>query len=240
MPIDLPLLLAALLSGLFGSLHCAAMCGGLAAGFGAAAGDGRPSLTAALRLNAGRVLGYALAGAAAGALGGGLLQWLRSEILHSVLRVLLGGVLVLLALRLLDARRRVALLHRYSPGLWRWLAPLQRRLLPAVTPARQVALGMLWGWLPCGLSSTLLLAAWLQADAVHAALLMAVFGLGTLPLMLPLTWGGVQIGRRLAQPALRRTAATLILLSGLLTMAAPWLLHMPAAHALLAGLGCVR
>lgn len=46
---------------------------------------------------------------------------------------------------------------------------------------------MLWGWLPCGLSTTLLAAAWLQADALNGALTMAAFGLGTLPMMLPLT-----------------------------------------------------
>ena len=53
---------------------------------------------------------------------------------------------------------------------------------------------MLWGWLPCGLSATVLLAAWLQASAVHGALLMLAFGAGTLPAMVPLTWSGARIG----------------------------------------------
>jgi len=146
--------------------------------------------------------------------------------------------MILTALRLFDVGKRFAVLHRADTGLWRLLAPLQRRLLPARTPLRQLGLGLLWGWMPCGLSSSLLLAAWLQADPLNAAVLMASFGLGTQLLMLPLTWSGVHLGRRLAQPAFRRTGATLVLLAGVMTMATPWLLQMPGAHALLAGLGC--
>lgn len=238
MPLDLLVLGAAFLSGLLGSLHCVAMCGGIATGLGAAAGGQRTSLSAAITINAGRLLGYAFAGALVGALGGGLLHVARSESLQAVLRALLGLVIVLLALRLLDVGRRFTWLHRAGTGLWRWLAPLQRRLMPATTLPRRLALGLLWGWLPCGLSSTVLLAAWLQADALAAVLVMTSFGVGTMILMLPLTWSGVHLGRRLAQPAFRRMAASLVLLSGLATMFAPWLMRVPAMHAVLAGLGC--
>ncbi|MBL8298514.1 MAG: sulfite exporter TauE/SafE family protein [Rhodanobacteraceae bacterium] len=239
MPIDLLVLGAAFLSGLLGSLHCVAMCGGIATGLGAAAGGSRTSLSAAIWISLGRLLGYTVAGALAGAVGAGLLNIARNNLLQGVLRSLIGLVIILLALRLLDSGRRLALLHRTGRGVWQWLAPLQRHLLPATTLPRRLALGMLWGWLPCGLSSTLLLLAWLQADVLAAALLMLSFGLGTLLLMLPLTWSGMHLGRRLAQPKLRRVAASLLLLSGLATALAPWLMHMPGVHALLAGLGCV-
>lgn len=238
MPPDPLLLGAAFLSGLLGSLHCVAMCGGIATALGAAAGGRRTNFPAALWLNLGRLLGYAGAGAVAGAAGAGLLQLARNDLLQGVLRSLLGIVIVLLALRLLDVGKRFALLHRVGNGVWRRLAPLQQRLMPATTVPRRLALGMLWGWLPCGLSSTMLLAAWLQADVLAASLLMTSFGLGTLFLMLPLTWSGAHLGRRLAQPAFRRTAAALVLLSGCVTALAPWLMHVPGVHAALAGLGC--
>ncbi|HET7359794.1 MAG TPA: sulfite exporter TauE/SafE family protein, partial [Rhodanobacteraceae bacterium] len=61
MPIDWLTLGAALLSGVLGGAHCAAMCGGIATGFPAS--GGRRGWLAALEPNAGRVLGYALAGA---------------------------------------------------------------------------------------------------------------------------------------------------------------------------------
>ena len=98
---------------------------------------------------------------------------------------------------------------------------------------------MLWGWMPCGLSTTLLAAAWLQASAVHGALTMAAFGLGTLPVMLPLTWAGARMGQRLQRGAwriARRRAGAAG--AGLLTLAAPWLMQVPALHGALAALGC--
>ena len=238
MPIDIIALVAALLSGVFGSLHCAAMCGGIATGLGSCDGQARGSFGVALRVNAGRVLGYVLAGLLVGVFGAGLLQLAGSSGLARVLRVMSGIVLVVVALRLLDVHKRYKLPGGGAAGLWRWLAPLQRRLLPATTPLRQLLLGMLWGWLPCGLSSSLLLAAWLQADLLNAVLLMAAFGLGTLPLMLPLTWSGVQLGRHLARPAWRRSAAALVLSAGVLTMTAPWLLQVPALQGFLGVLGC--
>ena len=122
--------------------------------------------------------------------------------------------------------------------MWQWLRPLQRRLLPADTAPRRIALGLLWGWMPCGLSTTLLAAAWLTASAAHGALTMAAFGLGTLPVMLPLTWAGARLGQRLQRGGWRTAMAAMLLLSGALTIAAPWLMQVPALHAALEVLGC--
>ncbi|QDH69839.1 sulfite exporter TauE/SafE family protein [Marilutibacter alkalisoli] len=246
MPIDWLTLGAALLTGLLGGVHCAAMCGGIATGFSAmalpaGAGQGRRtwvSWQTALDSNLGRVAGYVLAGAIAGGVGRGIVQAVHMEGLATGLRMLVGAVLVLVALRLLDQSGRLAFLGRGGQRFWQLLRPLQRHLLPADTRARRLGLGMLWGWLPCGLSTTLLVAAWLQADAVNGALTMAAFGLGTLPVMLPLTWSGVRLGKRLQDPRWRRIAAGLVLMAGVLTLAAPWLVRVPALHALLSVLGC--
>lgn len=238
MPVDLIALGAAFLTGLLGSVHCMAMCGGIATSFGAAGASPAPALARALRLNLGRVLGYVVAGAIVGGFGAGLLAVFRLDALALALRSGVGVVLVLVALRLFDTRGRLAFVQRPAAALWRLLAPLQRGLVPATTPLRQLALGLLWGWLPCGLSTTLLFAAWLEADAAHAALLMASFGLGTLPAMVPLTWSGARLQRSLARPGLRRAAGGLILAAGLLTLAAPWLMQVPALHAVLQALGC--
>lgn len=235
MPIDWPVLLAALLSGLTGGLHCAAMCGGIATSFPAM--GPRADLRYVIEPNLGRVLGYVIAGAVAGGIGGGIVAVARSPWLGVGLRAAVGLVLVIAAVRLLDSRGRLAFL-RGNGAMWRWLRPLQRRLLPANTHARRIGLGVLWGWLPCGLSTTLLAAAWLQADARNGALTMAAFGLGTLPTMLPLTWSGARLKLWLQHGRWRIAAALLILVAGLLTIAAPWLMHVPALHDTLAALGC--
>jgi hypothetical protein len=241
MPVDLLMLGAAFLSGLLGSVHCLAMCGGIATGLGAASATSptaRAGLRSALDLNLARVAGYVLAGAVAGGLGSGLLRVLDQPSLALFVRVTLGIALMLLALRLAGAADRWNLLARAGAPVWRALAPLQRRLLPARTPLRRLALGMLWGWLPCGLSSSLLVLAWLQADAVHGALVMAAFGAGTLPAMVPLTWSGSRAGAWQRQARTRRLAATFVFLAGLLTATAPWLMQQPGLHPVLEALGC--
>ena len=81
--------------------------------------------------------------------------------------------------------------------------------------------------------------AWLQADARNGALTMAAFGLGTLPLMVSLTWSGARIGRWLQQPRWRMAAGMLVLAAGLLTLASPLLMQIPALHGVLAALGCL-
>lgn len=235
MPVDTLVLGAALLTGLLGGAHCVAMCGGIATGFSV---HSRGWL-AAMQPNLGRVLGYVLAGAIVGALGGGLLGLARTPWVGIAMRAAVGLVLILAGLRMLDTRQR---LPRFfgGPGnrLWRALAPLQRRLLPADNAAKRLALGMLWGWMPCGLSTTLLAAAWLSASPLHGALTMAAFGLGTLPVMVTLTWAGQRIGQRLQRGRIRIGAGLLVIAAGLLTLAAPWLMQLPALHGVLAALGC--
>lgn len=236
MPIDWLMLGSAWLSGLLGGVHCAAMCGGIATGFGASSRGNR--LVDAALVNLARVGGYALAGVIAGGLGGGILRIARLEWLATGARMLVGAVLVLVALRLLLPSRRLAFLTRPGQALWQRLQPLQRGLLPADTAPKRFALGMLWGWLPCGLSTTLLAAAWLQASALHGGMTMLAFGLGTLPLMVPLTWSGARAAAWLQHRGLRLVLGFLILLAGILTLAAPWLMQVPGMHGLLSALGC--
>lgn len=236
-PIDWLTLLAALLAGLTGGVHCAAMCGGIATGFSSM---GPRDLRYVLEPNLGRVLGYTIAGAVAGGIGGGIVSVARSDWLMFGLRMAVGLVLVIAALRLLDRRGRLAFLARTGGGLWNRLRPLQNRLLPADTHGKRIALGVLWGWLPCGLSTTLLAVAWLQADARNGALTMAAFGVGTLPTMLPLSWSGARLQSWLQHRGWRTAAALVILAAGLLTLATPWLMRMPQLHPLLAALGCMH
>lgn len=235
MPIDWLVLGSAWLTGLLGGVHCVAMCGGIATGLGVA--SARRGLAEALLLNLGRISGYALAGAVVGGVGGGLLAVLQQPWLSQVSRLLVGAMLVLLALRLVWPNR-LGFMTRPGQLLWRRLQPLHRWLLPADTAGKRFAAGMLWGWLPCGLSATVLGAAWLQASAWHGALTMLAFGFGTWVLMLPLTWSGARVAHWLGQRPLRTALAALVFAAGLLTLAAPWLMHLPGMHGLLTALGC--
>jgi sulfite exporter TauE/SafE len=238
MPLDLLVLGAAFLTGLLGSAHCAAMCGGIAV---ATALPARPRaswperLWQALAPSLGRIGSYTLAGAAVGGLGAGLLGALDLEAAGPWLRTLIGAVLLLAAVRLAVPHWALRLPSGPAAPLWQGLAPL-RRAVPASGPWRPLALGALWGWLPCGLSYTLLAAAWLEGSALHGGLLMLAFGLGTLPALMALAAAGLRWG--LPQGGWRYAGATLIGGAGLLTLAAPWLVQVPVLHAALAALGC--
>jgi sulfite exporter TauE/SafE len=236
MAIDLLAMSAALLTGVLGGVHCAAMCGGIATGF--SMWSPRHGLLASVQLNAGRVLGYVFAGALVGGIGDGVLRLFEWHALAMATRMAMGLVLVFAALRLLDQHGRLRMLQRPGVHLWRWLQPLQRRLLPAHTASRRIVAGMLWGWMPCGLSATMLAAAWLQASALNGGATMAAFGLGTWLVMVPLTWSGARVGRWMQRAGARRGAATFVLLAGVVTMAGPWLMQVPSLHGVMGWLGC--
>lgn len=240
MLIDWLVISAALLAGLFGGVHCAAMCGAIATSlsFGQKAASPAAQWLQALQPNLGRILGYTLAGAFVGGIGHGLVAVAQHPGLMLSMRIAVGTMMLLVAVRLLDPRGRFNPLYKPANVLWARLQPLQRALLPADTLSKRIGIGLLWGWLPCGLSATLLTTAWLQASTVNGALTMLAFGLGTLPVMLPLTWSGARLGQRMQRGGLRNAAGVLILLAGLVTIAAPWLMQVPALHGVLSALGC--
>jgi sulfite exporter TauE/SafE len=231
MPIDTLVIGAAFLSGLLGGVHCVAMCGGIATAFPCR------TLGSALQPNLGRIAGYTVAGTVAGGLGHGVVGLFRSPVLGQSLRAVVGLVLVWAALRMLGLVRGLG--TQALPGpLGPVLRALRQRLLPLDTGVRRFMAGLLWGWLPCGLSATLLSAAWLQADPLAGGLTMFAFGIGTLPVMLPLTWSGSRWVSQFQRGGGRTAAGVLVLLAGLLTLAAPWLTHAPGVHRVLVALGC--
>ena len=172
---------AAVLTGFLGGVHCAGMCGGIVTALvGQTAGNSRPWLIH-LAYNAGRIASYALAGAAVGAVGSlGLLLdgWLPVQVFVYVAANLL---LIALGLYLAGIRSPITRLEHLGAGLWRRIQPHTRRFLPADSAPKALALGMLWGWLPCGLVYTVLFTALLSGSALNGAILMLAFGLGTLP-----------------------------------------------------------
>lgn len=211
-------LLAALLGGFVGSVHCFGMCGGIAGALGMA-GGGRASF--AVAYSAGRITSYAVAGAIAGAIGAGLAG---AAGLGPWLRLVMGVVLILLGLQIAINLKLLAPLEAAGAGLWRRLAPVARRLVPPRHAGQALALGALWGWLPCGLVYGMLAAAAASGTALNGAMFMAVFGLGTAPAMIGLAWASGRGGTWLTARR-RRALGWLLVAFGAWTAATP-LLHM--------------
>ena len=177
--------LAVFLIGLLGGVHCAGMCGGIVSALsmqmpGSVARPG-PAWPTHLAYNLGRIASYAIAGALMGALGSlGLLlnNWLPVQM---TLYVAANLMMVALGLYLTGVTQMLAFTERTGQWLWQRVQPATRRFLPVRGVAQAFPLGMLWGWLPCGLVYSVLTMTLLSGSAARGAATMLAFGLGTLP-----------------------------------------------------------
>ena len=100
--------------------------------------------------------------------------------------------------------------ERLGGALWRRIEPYGRHLLPVRRPSQAFYLGLLWGWLPCGLVYSVLVWAVSAGGVWRGAALLLAFGLGTLPNLLAM---GVLVGgvaRWVGNPWVRRLAGLLV------------------------------
>jgi hypothetical protein len=102
------------------------------------------------------------------------------------------------------------------------LQPLSKKLLPLRTTPQAFALGLLWGWLPCGLVYSVLVAALATGSAARGGLLMLAFGLGTLPALLAMGMAAVRLKAFLQNLWIRRVSGLLVLGFGLLGLLRTW------------------
>ncbi len=207
---------ALFLVGLLGGVHCVGMCGGIVSALSVhtlrpAQSQLWSELPVHLAYNLGRVSSYALAGGLLGALGSlGLLldSFLPVQL---ALYVAANVMLVALGLYLTGLTGTLSGLERLGQRLWRRVQPLTARFLPVRSITQALPLGMLWGFLPCGMVYSALTTALLSGSAARGAGLMLAFGLGTLP---NLVLAGL-LAKRL-KDFTRRTVVRLI--SGLLVL----------------------
>ncbi len=228
----------ALTIGLLGSVHCIGMCGGimgaLTVGIAPASAQARARAIAyAVAYNVGRITSYGVAGGVAGWLGTQFYGLLASSLAHWVALATAGAFMVALGLYLTGWTRVLAPIERAGGVLWRRIEPVARRLLPVRSVGRAVGLGLLWGWLPCGLVYSALVLALASGDPVLGALFMIAFGLGTLPMVLTLGATARWLAGLARRHWIRQLAGGVVILLGVLTVAAPqWLpIHSPASQA---------
>jgi uncharacterized protein len=203
--------LALFLIGLLGGTHCLGMCGGIVSALSLGAVS-RPSLH--LAYNLGRIVSYGLAGAIAGGLGAASLALSAQLPMRIVLFLLANLMLVALGLYLMWMTRALAFSERFGQKLWRHVQPISRRFLPARTVAQAFPLGLLWGWLPCGLVYSALVTALASGSVRQGAALMLAFGAGTLPNLLLAGLLALRLKEYAAKAAVRLSAGLLVLAFG--------------------------
>lgn len=215
----LPLLAATFGAGLLGSAHCLGMCAGISGFFavGATVASMRSQLRLAIAYNVGRILSYALIGAAFAVLGGAMIDVIPQ--MAGPVRLLSGLLVVVIGLQVAFGWRLFAAVENTGALVWKRIAPRAKGLLPANTVPRAIALGLLWGWLPCGLVYSVLLVATSTGNSVSGALVMLAFGLGTLPAMIASGLGAATLAAFVRRN--RLGAGLLIVALGIATLAMP-------------------
>lgn len=214
--------IAAFLVGLMGGVHCVGMCGGIVTGLNMPTVQAvayRTPWRILLSYNFGRIASYAVAGGLMGGVGAAALHWGDIQSAQLVLQAISALFLVALGLYLSGWWTGLTRVESLGALLWRRVEPLGRKLLPVRHAGQALALGAVWGWLPCGLVYSVLVWAIASGSAVDGALLLLSFGLGTLPNLLMMGVLSAQLRRFMARSWVRQAAGLLVMGFGLVTLA---------------------
>ncbi len=209
-------LASAFLVGLLGGGHCAGMCGGIVGAVSLSLPGSRPRIGFLLAYNLGRIASYGIAGLLAGAVGASSFFLEHVLPVERVLYALASVMLILLGLYLAGIWRGVVVLETAGGKLWRHVQPWSKRFLPVRTLPQALALGGIWGWLPCGLVYSIVVAALATGSPGRGAALMLAFGLGTLPALLAMGMAAVRIRSVLQNVWIRRLSGLAVIGFGLL------------------------
>jgi len=210
---DPAILISAFLLGLLGSGHCLGMCGGLSSALGLNSGE-RPE-SRILAYNLGRIFSYSLAGLVVGSLG----FWLSKNLIAlDILRYLAALMLILLGLYVGKWFNGLIYFEKLGHKLWPFIQPLSKRFLPIRSFKDALIVGMVWGWLPCGLVYSALLWASLESNSLASMLIMLCFGLGPLPAMLATGLFAQSFNRFVKKAWFRQAASGLMIVFGIWTL----------------------
>jgi hypothetical protein len=214
--------LSAFLVGLLGGGHCVGMCGGIVGAVTLSLPGQQPQIPFLLAYNGGRITSYTIAGVLAGLVGASSLFLDHVLPIEKALYALANIMLIALGLYLAGLWHGVLVLERAGSVLWKRLQPLSKKLLPLRSTLQTFLLGLLWGWLPCGLVYSVLVAALATGSAARGGLLMLAFGLGTLPTLLAMGMAAVRLKAFLQNLWVRRVSGLLVLGFGLLGLLRAW------------------
>ncbi len=179
------LLSLAFAAGFFGGFgHCIGMCGPIAAATVLPARGGRMaviSLTPHLIYSAGRVTTYAFIGGLMGLSGTFVDTAGRLAGIQNLAAGLAGLFMIAAGLHITGLLKAPAFLAGWQEGR---LLKAARLIIEAESVWKYYPLGILLGFLPCGLSYTLFIGAAGSGGLLQGMATMISFGVGTLPAML--------------------------------------------------------
>lgn len=179
--------------GLAGSFHCVGMCGPIVLSYSVGLRGPRPAAHAAY--NAGRILTYILLGAIAGAAGHGIAMLGQLAGLAAGARIFAGMAMIAAGLLMIGLAPASSLVQIRRPGIMQSIG----KLILGPTAGSKFTLGLMLGFLPCGLIYAALLKSLESGSPISGAFTMLAFGLGTSAALFPTgllsSVAGTRLGR---------------------------------------------
>lgn len=179
---DSALMISALVMGLLGSFHCIGMCGPLALSLPVQHLQGFKKFLGIILYNLGRVITYATLGFILGLIGNQFVFFGWQQKISIAL-----GILFLLYLIFSLFPTRVKSIN------WPWKQPVMKalgKMYQSKNLSSVFIIGLLNGLLPCGLVYMALAGAFAAHHPSQSALFMGIFGLGTFPAMMSISFLG--------------------------------------------------
>lgn len=207
--------LSAFIIGLLGSGHCIVMCGGISTMLTTAISDQarHKQVLIVFAYNFGRIASYSLIGAIVAFTSSMAAKNIGFPVV--ILKTIAGIFLIFLGLYLGQWLMWLSRIEYLGKKVWRHISPLTKNFIPIKNVKSALALGALWGWLPCGLVYSTLTWSLASADTLNGALIMLFFGLGTLPALLSISLGTFSVKSLLTQPFFRKASAILVIFYGI-------------------------
>jgi sulfite exporter TauE/SafE len=208
-------LTTALLLGFVSSLHCGGMCGPIALSLPHAQ-NRQLDISGKLLYNLGRIVTYSMLGALFGLFGKGL----ALAGIQQAISITLGVILALVSLL---SYKPDLMIHRvnFLKKFYSFVVSCFSGYLNNPSLVSMLYIGMLNGLLPCGVVYIALAGSLASGNVMHGMAYMALFGLGTLPVMLFISMAGKMLSFRLrnifrkAVPAVMLFFAALLIVRGL-------------------------
>lgn len=214
--IDLLLIISTALLGSMG--HCIGMCGGIVVAYTSSKIDSKVThikqLLSHLSYNIGRVVTYSILGAIFGFIGKVIAF---NNTTKGILFLITGSLMLLAALSLLG-KVKFLTSAELSITKYKWYSKSFKYLMRSKSYGSFFLLGLLNGIIPCGLVYSFAIFAASTASPLYGAIVMAIFGLATIPTLLFFGFITKLLQRGPIRNIMMNLAAILVILYGILTI----------------------
>lgn len=204
------MLATALIFGLLGSFHCVGMCGPIAFLLPVDRSNNLKKTGQIFLYHFGRILAYSIIGLLFGLVG----KSLSLFGLQQQLSIVIGFLMIVVVLIPVKTFNK----YNFSKPLYKAISKVKSALgkeLKKKSPDTFLTIGFLNGFLPCGLVYMAVFGAMASESAAQGSLYMAVFGLGTIPLMTTAIYLGNFLSGKVRQH-IRKTIPVFVVLMGCL------------------------